>query len=281
MEKMPYSPEECIALAAQLSRKYTGGDSTSVTYERAQSLMGAVFYCLDAYSRWPADGLAREGLTAKEAYEAGYAMVLDKMRQLVKRYEQLAADFEDYGLICLHDTVRAGLPEFLQRYDARFCPQDTLLTLDYPVFADLSGLSGVEAVWSYTVCIAREQAFLRHFDRQYVVWLLKQYDRHYEELIENVCAIVLANTLGHLLLAKPLDEGGLTIKERTQLEQILLDLPPKKMEGLLADTLARWLAQWGEADDQLFSYLRLSLADIAFRARQRAANGHLEHIFVW
>ena len=281
MNHPPYPPEELIALTAKLAWKYTGSDSTSMTYERAQSLMGAVIYCLNIYSRQQTDALAKTAVPAQEAYQAGYEWILSKMRQLVWRYEQLAADFEDYGLMCLHDTVCAGLPEFLRRYDARFAPQETILSLDYPVFADLSGLSGVEAIWVYTDCIVREQAFLRRFDRQYVIWLLKQYHPHYEELVENVCGLVLQNTLGHLLLAKPLSAEGFSPEERDRLGQMLLAAAPQEAEALLTNALCRLLGASVDNDSEELGYLRRSLPDIACRARQAAASGHLEHIFVW
>lgn len=281
MNNPPYPPEELIALTAKLAWKYSGNDSTSMTYERAQSLMGAVFYCLHVYSRQQTDALTKTAISAQEAYQAGYEWILDKMRQLVRRYEQLAAEFEDYGLICLHDTVCDGLPEFLRRYDARFAPQETILSLDYPVFADLSGLSGVEAIWAYTDCIAREQAFLRRFDRQYIIWLLKQYDPHYEEMIENVCGITVQNTLGHLLLAKPLSAEGFSPQERDRLAKMFLTASQQQAEALLAEALCRLLDASVDHDSEELGYLRLSLSDIACRARLAAASGHLEHIFVW
>ena len=42
-----YEPEELLPLVARLAKKYTGGESTSVTYETAQYLMEAVLYCIN------------------------------------------------------------------------------------------------------------------------------------------------------------------------------------------------------------------------------------------
>ena len=43
--------EELLPIVAKLSEKYTGGDSTSVTYETAQELMEAVLYCVREYEQ--------------------------------------------------------------------------------------------------------------------------------------------------------------------------------------------------------------------------------------
>lgn len=70
-----YGPEELIALTAELAWKYTGCESTSITYERAQSLMEVVLYCIEIEGRWGEEALASGRMSAKEAYQRGYARV--------------------------------------------------------------------------------------------------------------------------------------------------------------------------------------------------------------
>lgn len=43
---MEYEMEELIPLVKELCDRYTGKESTSVTYEAAQRLMEAVLYCI-------------------------------------------------------------------------------------------------------------------------------------------------------------------------------------------------------------------------------------------
>ena len=47
---MDYTMEELLPVVGKLTEKYTSLSSTSVTYETAQQLMGAVLYCLRAVS---------------------------------------------------------------------------------------------------------------------------------------------------------------------------------------------------------------------------------------
>ena len=49
MENSEYKMEELIPIVADLVKKYTGNESTSVTYEKAQQLMDAVIYCIKEY----------------------------------------------------------------------------------------------------------------------------------------------------------------------------------------------------------------------------------------
>lgn len=43
---MTYKMEELLPVVGKLAEKYTSFESTSVTYEKAEQLMGAVLYCI-------------------------------------------------------------------------------------------------------------------------------------------------------------------------------------------------------------------------------------------
>lgn len=170
---MKYKMEELLPLVARLAEKYTGFESTSVTYERAEQLMGAVLYCIaeadgpgsnaaasgrcrPECGRGPAGSGRKEGTAiwahekegaAARAYGEGHRRVLEKAGAALELYNDMVRDFSDYGNIYLHDTVIKGMPVFFQRYDAEFEPQNTVLTLDYPVLQDLSAYSGIDRIY--------------------------------------------------------------------------------------------------------------------------------------
>lgn len=275
MEKSVYPPEELLALVGELAYKYIGCDSTSLPYEKAQDLLEAVLYHLAVFDRWMDGGLPVANLSVKAAYQAGYQLVLDKMHQLVEVYNRLANDFCDYGQKVLHDTMRLALPEFLRRYDARFCPQDTLLTLDYPTLAPFYGLEGVDKIYQYVLALGYEQTFLRQFPPEYVVSVLRAYHPHYEELVENICVIVLQNVLGHLWLDKPLDEP-LCDSGRQALSAQLALLTSEETECLVE----RGVRRLSPPDEDWRWYIAQAIPDMATRIRFGAKNRHLRHIFV-
>ena len=41
-----YTMEELVPVVGRLAEKYCAGESSSVTYEKAEQLMGAVLYCI-------------------------------------------------------------------------------------------------------------------------------------------------------------------------------------------------------------------------------------------
>lgn len=188
---MHYEMEELVPIVGRLAQKYTAGESTSVTYEKAEQLMEAVLYCIREAQQEPEENaFARDGdgsgsglsvsqkkLSAEQAYKRGAACVEEKVRQALKLYHQILPEFCSYENDCLYDTFVKGIPEFFKWYDAAFCPQDTILTLDYPVLKDLSRLSGIDRVYEFINCIRLEQKFLKKFSPDYVMEVLEQYTR--------------------------------------------------------------------------------------------------------
>ena len=191
---MDYEMEELIPIVGRLAGKYTAFESTSVTYERAEQLMEAVLYCIHEAGLCGLLGEADFGkgegepdqnslavkkkkLSAKQAYEAGAACTEEKTRKALKLYHEILPEFHSYENDCLYETFVKGLPEFFKWYDVKFQPQNTILTLDYPVLKDISQLSGIDKVYEFINCIRLEQQFLKKFSKSYVVETLEQYTR--------------------------------------------------------------------------------------------------------
>lgn len=76
---MDYNMEELLPIVSELAQKYAGSESTSITYEKAQTLMEAVLYCLDEYSRSCANSLVDNNVSVKEQYHIGANLILEKV----------------------------------------------------------------------------------------------------------------------------------------------------------------------------------------------------------
>lgn len=214
---LQYGMEELVPIVAKLARKMYGVESTSITYERAEQLMGAVIYCIREWEREQrenaefvghmpdvqgADGQqkwegahnhivrAEQKISAERAYELGFACVTKKVKLSLALYNRIMEHFDSYGNQCLYDTMVKGMPEFFKWYDPKFAPQNTILTLDYPVQEDLREYTGVDAIWEYLCCIRAEQRYLGRLPREFVVESLKSYCADYEEMIESLRQIV-------------------------------------------------------------------------------------------
>ena len=127
---MEYRMEELLPVVGKLVEKFTSKESSSVTFETAQMLMEGVIYCIEQC--FPASGTALEAakkMPAEEAYRIGYGLAVEKVYKAKAVYDGLIVDFQDYGCRNYRETVREGMPAFFLKYDAKFQPQNHILTL--------------------------------------------------------------------------------------------------------------------------------------------------------
>ncbi len=291
---MDYKMEELLPIVSELAQKYTGYESTSVTYEKAQMLMGAVLYCLKEYEHSLAgaenpagakggvrkDSLSVKDGSAREWYEAGARLVLEKAAGIREIFNELSAGFSDFGVKCLHDTVQKGIPEFLKWYDAAFCPQDTILTLDYPLLTDISSLNGVDAVYQYISDVRTEQRFLEKLERKYITNLLERYDPSYRDMAENICRIVLPNIIGHIAVKTPLGESGAGVEEYAVLSGIFKEKTIPDIENTIKYFMRGIVNRFYENNKDILAYLYQDAGNLAVRIGTAARYERLDKVFL-
>ena len=200
---MDYEMEELVPIVGKLAEKYTSHESTSITYEKAEQLMGAVLYCI--HELWESSGNApslNKKLSVQRAYEMGAAYVREKTGKALDLYNRILPEFCHYENKCLYDTFVKGIPEFFKWYDIQFEPQNTILTLDYPLLKDISEYTGIDKIFEFIKSIGLEQKFLKLFPAGYVINILSKDNRNWQESMDNICEIVFIHVIGHIILGK-------------------------------------------------------------------------------
>ena len=277
---MDYQMEELLPIVSELAQKYAGYESTSVTYEKAQSLMEAVLFCLSEYNSSAKDSLVQKDISVKEQYNIGAKLLSEKVENIRKIFNEISFQFEDFGVKCLYDTVQKGIPQFLKWYDIKFCPQNTILTLDYPLLIDCSSLTGADAVYKYIWAIQTEQIFLGKFDRNYVMLVLEKYNSEYRDMIENICSIVLTNIIGHIAIKKPFNDIDFLYREYLQLSKIFAGKSIPDIENVVKDLIKKIVSQFYENDMDMLEYLCYETNNIAVRIYTANQHEQLSKIFV-
>lgn len=267
-----FEVEELIPIVGKLAGKYTSFESTSITYERAEQLMDAVKYCInEAEMELNQCPLATERIYAELMYESGLGIVQEKVRKALIVYNELLPEFESYGIHCYTDTVAKGLPEFFRWYDVKFAPQESILTLDYPVLPDLSDWSGIDRIERYIMCIRLEQSFLKQFPKVFVEKALCQYNAEYKDMIDNVCPAVITKLYAHFLLGTQVSGEELTKQEEERLGDIFrseeMESIQKRAEGELAKLVR---SQYGEEQEEILQYLLFTSKDVLLRMKLRS-----------
>ncbi|MGN0295148.1 MAG: DUF6179 domain-containing protein [Lachnospiraceae bacterium] len=268
-----YEMEELVPVVAGLAGRYTAGESTSITYEKAQQLMEAVLYCIheleqsemESETNSVSAGKSTGKIPAEKAYCLGLECVKKKAGKTLKQYNELLPDFVFFDNRCLYDTFVKGLPRFFRWYDVEFHPQNTILTLDYPVLKDLSSYTGIDKIAAFTDCIRLEQLFLKSFPENYVRRILILYNKAYPAMIENICEPVAGAVVCHILTGKPVSEGEPGKKEMIRIRQIFLKNRLEEIIEQLQLAFSRFLADYCGDSGELYTYFAGSIRGIAVR----------------
>lgn len=277
---MRYKLEELVPIVAKLAQRYTAGESTSITYEKAQQLMEAVLYSIHEGEEDEAFALVEHrGLSPEETYVIGIRCLEKKTRDTLALYNDVMACFCSYENKCLYDTVAKGMAEFFRWYDLNYEPQNTILTLDYPILVNHMEQTGIDRIYDYMRCIQLEQRFLNRFPPGYVVEVLARYNRDYRRMIDNLCEIVLMNLIFHLCVGKDLRDMHFEPAEYELMQakikkEQLCDLR-KTLEGKIRAIVQAYY----ENDEQLMEYLIHAIGDISVRMKMAADNGNMAQFF--
>ena len=263
-----YEAEDLVPIVAELAKRYISGESSSITYEAAGRLMEAVLYCIREFEKGEAFSLTTgEKLPAGKCYERGLELVEKKVQDALKLYNRMMLYFSSYGNRCLQDTVGKGMPEFFKWYDYRLNPQDTLLTLDYPILMDLSADTGIDRIYGYLLCISLEQKFLRKFHRDFVREALAEYDSRYQWMIDNLCEVVLFKVIRYIVLDKNLTEPDFSPEELSRLQKTIREKSLEEPREKLKEAVDDLVDDYFEEDENLKTYLYAAIQNISVRMK--------------
>ena len=276
---MDYEMEELVPIVGKLAEKYTSHESTSITYEKAEQLMGAVLYCI--HELWESSGNApslNKKLSAQRAYEMGAAYVRDKTGKALDLYNRILPEFCHYENKCLYDTFVKGIPELFKWYDVQFEPQNTILTLDYPLLKDISEYTGIDKIFEFIKAIGLEQKFLKLFPAGYVINILSKDNRNWQESMDNICEIVFIHVIGHIILGKSLTVIELEEDDYSYMQKIFKQATLEDIKKQLTTALEIFIKNYYENDRELLNYLSGAISGIVVRLKNAADNKVLGNI---
>ena len=276
---MDYEMEELVPIVGKLAEKYTSHESTSITYEKAEQLMGAVLYCI--HELWESSGNApslNKKLSEQRAYEMGAAYVREKTGKALDLYNRILPEFCHYENKCLYDTFVKGIPEFFKWYDVQFEPQNTILTLDYPLLKDISEYTGIDKIFEFIKSIGLEQKFLKLFPAGYVINILSKDNRNWQESMDNICEIVFTHVIGHIMLGKSLTVIELKETDYFYMQEMFEQIALEDIKKHLEVTLEIYIKNYYENDRELLNYLSGAISGIVVRLKNAADNKVLGNI---
>ena len=248
---MENQTEELLAIVEELAMAYVSFESTSIRYEKAEQLMEAVQYCIcETESQTENQLVLAENQSVRQVYKAGRACVEKKVKQALDLYHQILPEFIYYKNRCLyHDFIQA-IPYFFKWYDIKFEPQNTIITLDYPVLKDLSNYRGIDRVYEFLRCIELEQKFFCRLLEEEVMAILLKNNPQYEESVENICEIILCSIVGHILVGKSVLEREFEEEDYRQIKEFCSRFSPQEIRIKLREITRFFLQQYYKEESE-------------------------------
>ena len=172
------------------------------------------------------------------------------------------------------------MPSFFLYYDARFNPQNHILTLDYPVLISQEHLCGIDRILAYLHCVEAEQKFLGKIPEPLVRQVLCARQPDYRDLFENLAGMMLGYCLGCMIAGKPLSCGRFEETDYEAMKRMAgkFGVDRQALEEKLADYLDLLVKQGYGGDRLLCEYLSAYIPDFAAMLRHGAEHDCMEAV---
>ncbi|BCN30651.1 DUF6179 domain-containing protein [Anaeromicropila herbilytica] len=278
-----YALEEILPLLEENIRKYTSNESTSVRNDTAKRLLRSILYCLDDkafnHTDETLNELVTNDLNINEVYHNALKTKKEKIIYTKRLYDHIMDNFYYVNNRCYLETIRKGFPCFFERYDIQYDAENHILTLDYPLYQEVTGLCGIDLIYEYLSRIQIEQELMSHFEQSKVKDMLYSFDEDYQELIYNLCKVVLRCALGLSMINKDIYKLVFSEDDLKYLTSILSDKSQVELESLLNNELERVLKTLEIDSDIYYQYFRSDLHDFSVEILNALKYKHLEQVF--
>ena len=273
--------ERLLPLLAEQTRRYTGGESSSVPAETAQLLLDSLLYCL-GLSQPPDPARARAILSGDpwEEFQQGQARIREQMTYGQRLWQTLRDSPRPVSNRALEDTL-AGMGAFWKRYDPTLFAKEIPCSIDYPLARSVSEqLGGVDYVNRWLEHLAVELGFLSAFPPEQAISVLERSCPDWKGLLVNLFEPVAANALGKILLGLSAPSLDFTGGERAALSARLEHESPAGLRRLFRAAGEGLAGQLGMSDPFSRAYLADWAEGLAVRAAAVRDLGGLSGIFL-
>lgn len=274
---------QSIQLLAKRTERFTGGESSSVKVETAQSILQSIFYSIGIYLKsFPDPDMSIAVLKQKplpELYHQGKKLIeiqLDSTKQLFYEIQNDHLITDNYAY---NDTLLDGIPGFFLAYDVDFAAHDTPASIDYPLSDDKMDLVGIEYISSYLQKLFLENEFCKNFPVHDIHCLLRGYDDHYQDLLINIFELVLTNAVGSSLANKSVQLRVLPL-DRRYLQEKLVNLSRDILNKMLQDTSTQIIKVLNISNKLLQEHIAATVIALSTKLKHALDNNRLESLFV-
>lgn len=283
LEQIQQMQLDLLQLLSKQVIRYTSGESSSVTTEKASQILGSIYYGIGIYLKSLYIDEQIELIKNEKLdylYQEGITLMKDKIliaKQLLDFVQKNAIHTKNQAY---YDTIFNGLPLFFRDYDMKFAAQEDAGSIDYPLMKEIENVTGIEYILEYLVSLNFENSLLKYFKQDSVEKLLRGYNKNYKDLLINITELVITNALGLIVVGKDFIALNFTDEDRSNLIKRWFD---KKEEDIYNDLLKAYESFCFKLELQdlyQISYLKNILVPLSKRILINLEINHLDTIFI-
>lgn len=275
---------QSIKLLTRVTERYTGGESSSVRVETAQSILQSILYSIGIYLKsFPDADMSLEEIKKTplaELYKQGRKLIEKNINIAKHMLHLIQNERVKNENIAYNDTIENGLPEFFTGYDADYAAHDSPGSIDYPLNIDKMDLCGIEYIYNYLEKLYWENKFCKNFDAYDIDCVLRGYDEKYQDLLVNIFRIVYTNALGCILANKNIFRLEIGLMDRQYMQEKLEDLSENELNEVLKNASVKLCKELDITNEYLLTYISFTIEELSKRLKKELENDHLESIFV-
>jgi hypothetical protein len=272
--------ERLFRLLERRTAIYTMGDSTSVPKHAAVDLLRSVSFVLGIDPEHPEipERLLRVDL--EDEFRRRLADIERKIEKTGTLWREVVDTMPSIPNVALQDTL-VEIGNFPKRYDFRSMAHEIPCSIDYPLCHPVpETLVGVDYINEYLNRLLVEAEFLRRFELDACVRVLKRSSPDYVDLLVNLYEPIATNALGRAMIGE--DPAGLAISDETHAEiaRRLGPLGQAQRGNALREAAESTCDSLGIHDDRAREYLRALVPELLPRIAVGLAHGDLRGVFV-
>ena len=270
-------------LTCELER-YTVGESSSVRTETAQGIFASLCYTVGVSLKTSPDGDSAAKRIRKESISELLAIGKHAVNRKIKvaklLYLRSLRNRISTKNFAYNETINSGVIDFFKSYDNLFAANETPASIDYPLCADFTELSGIEYIIKYLDCLYLENSFCKKFHSSSTEAILRGYHSNFEDLLINIFERVLINAFGCIILGRNLFELSLTSSDTEALSKLFSEMTKDDIVKTLKKYTPILLSRLNIKNPSLEKYILLCNKKIAAVIKLSAENKALSKIFI-
>lgn len=284
-----YNIQNRLMLVLQnLIKRYTKGESSSVTTETAESILTSMLYAIDAY--FISLGTPEKAMSdlrtidIQSCYEEGVEIVRTCFEESKQLYNNIKKNKLNVPVDAYNITIDESLPIFMRKYGIIFDAHNTMASIDYPLAIDDMRLQGVFYIKQYLERLHMETNFCQLFSHEDLLYTLENFGRmcRFDYRIElfNIYELMLNNAIFSALSGGEANQVKISSYQFEQLERAFTQVNPDQIDVMVREAIGSLLNDLNINDPHLRDYMDLYRDQLVQRIKNAANTRSLQALII-